>query len=66
MLAAFDPELPERMVDFQAELNTQATDKGKKLRAKVRRARGERRTEQSKLNTAQHAGIHACGRPIAR
>ncbi|MDH6136925.1 5-(carboxyamino)imidazole ribonucleotide mutase [Kitasatospora sp. MAA4] len=35
MLAAFDTELTERMVDFQAELNTQATDKGKKLRAKV-------------------------------
>ncbi|MEV7778045.1 5-(carboxyamino)imidazole ribonucleotide mutase [Kitasatospora sp. NPDC088351] len=35
MLAAFDPELAERMTDFQAELNSQATEKGKKLRAKV-------------------------------
>ncbi|MFF3007227.1 5-(carboxyamino)imidazole ribonucleotide mutase [Kitasatospora sp. NPDC057940] len=35
MLAAFDPELTERMADFQAELNNQATEKGKKLRAKV-------------------------------
>jgi 5-(carboxyamino)imidazole ribonucleotide mutase len=34
-LAAFDPELAERMRDFQQELNSQATDKGKKLRAKV-------------------------------
>ena len=35
MLAAFDPELTEKMADFQAELNNQATEKGKKLRAKV-------------------------------
>jgi 5-(carboxyamino)imidazole ribonucleotide mutase len=35
MLAAFDPELAEKMVDFQADLNAQATEKGKKLRAKV-------------------------------
>ncbi|MEV7183215.1 5-(carboxyamino)imidazole ribonucleotide mutase [Kitasatospora sp. NPDC057542] len=35
MLAAFDPELTEKMTDFQAELNNQATEKGKKLRAKV-------------------------------
>lgn len=35
MLAAFDAELAERMTDFQAELNSQATEKGKKLRAKV-------------------------------
>ena len=34
-LAAFDSELAERMRDFQQELNSQATDKGKKLRAKV-------------------------------
>ncbi|MFJ1758475.1 5-(carboxyamino)imidazole ribonucleotide mutase [Kitasatospora sp. NPDC088134] len=35
MLAAFDPELAEKMVEFQAELNNQATEKGRKLRAKV-------------------------------
>jgi 5-(carboxyamino)imidazole ribonucleotide mutase len=35
MLASFDPELAEKMVDFQADLNAQATEKGKKLRAKV-------------------------------
>ncbi|GAA1224473.1 5-(carboxyamino)imidazole ribonucleotide mutase [Kitasatospora nipponensis] len=35
MIAAFDPELTERMTEFQAELNTQATEKGRKLRAKV-------------------------------
>ncbi|RAJ30981.1 5-(carboxyamino)imidazole ribonucleotide mutase [Kitasatospora sp. SolWspMP-SS2h] len=35
MLAAFDPELTEKMVEFQAELNNQATEKGRKLRAKV-------------------------------
>jgi 5-(carboxyamino)imidazole ribonucleotide mutase len=35
LLAAFDAELSQRMVDFQADLNKQATDKGKKLRAKV-------------------------------
>jgi 5-(carboxyamino)imidazole ribonucleotide mutase len=34
-LAAFDTELSDRMRDFQQELNAQATDKGKKLRAKV-------------------------------
>ncbi|MDH6121944.1 5-(carboxyamino)imidazole ribonucleotide mutase [Kitasatospora sp. GAS204B] len=35
MVAAFDPELSEKMTEFQAELNAQATEKGKKLRAKV-------------------------------
>ena len=35
LLAAFDPELAEKMRDFQLELNNQAADKGKKLRAKV-------------------------------
>ncbi len=35
MLAAFDADLTERMTEFQAELNSQATEKGKKLRAKV-------------------------------
>ena len=35
MLAAFDPELTEKMTDFQADLNRQATEKGQKLRAKV-------------------------------
>ncbi|MED7952263.1 5-(carboxyamino)imidazole ribonucleotide mutase [Streptomyces sp. BE20] len=35
MLAAFDSELAEKMTDFQAELNNQATEKGRKLRAKV-------------------------------
>ncbi|WP_329564699.1 5-(carboxyamino)imidazole ribonucleotide mutase [Kitasatospora sp. NBC_01266] len=35
MIAAFDPELTEKMTEFQAELNHQATEKGKKLRAKV-------------------------------
>ncbi|WP_282205874.1 5-(carboxyamino)imidazole ribonucleotide mutase [Kitasatospora fiedleri] len=35
MLAAFDAELAEKMVEFQAELNNQATEKGRKLRAKV-------------------------------
>ncbi|GJF29682.1 N5-carboxyaminoimidazole ribonucleotide mutase [Kitasatospora sp. NE20-6] len=35
MLAAFDTEIAERMAEFQAELNAQATEKGKKLRAKV-------------------------------
>jgi 5-(carboxyamino)imidazole ribonucleotide mutase len=34
-LAAFDPELADRMREFQQELNTQATEKGRKLRAKV-------------------------------
>jgi 5-(carboxyamino)imidazole ribonucleotide mutase len=35
MLAAHDPELLARMRDFQEELNEQATQKGKRLRAKV-------------------------------
>ncbi|MFJ8044644.1 5-(carboxyamino)imidazole ribonucleotide mutase [Kitasatospora sp. NPDC096147] len=35
MLAAFDPELSEKMAEFQADLNRQATEKGQKLRAKV-------------------------------
>ncbi|WP_406183142.1 5-(carboxyamino)imidazole ribonucleotide mutase [Streptomyces sp. NBC_01006] len=35
MLAAHDPELLARMKDFQQELNDQATEKGKRLRAKV-------------------------------
>ncbi|MET9962585.1 5-(carboxyamino)imidazole ribonucleotide mutase [Streptomyces sp. NPDC006326] len=35
MLAAHDPELLGRMRDFQQELNDQATEKGKRLRAKV-------------------------------
>lgn len=35
MLAAHDPELLVRMREFQQELNDQATDKGKRLRAKV-------------------------------
>ena len=35
LLAAFDAELTDRMRDFQQELNNQAADKGKKLRAKV-------------------------------
>ena len=35
LLAAFDPELAEKMQDFLQELNAQATEKGKKLRAKV-------------------------------
>ncbi|MEY9967407.1 5-(carboxyamino)imidazole ribonucleotide mutase [Streptacidiphilus sp. MAP12-16] len=35
LLAAFDTELADRMRDFQQELNNQAADKGKKLRAKV-------------------------------
>jgi 5-(carboxyamino)imidazole ribonucleotide mutase len=34
-LAAFDPDLLEKMTEFQADLNAQATEKGKKLRAKV-------------------------------
>ncbi|MEV6212659.1 5-(carboxyamino)imidazole ribonucleotide mutase [Kitasatospora sp. NPDC051914] len=40
MLAAFDRDLAERMVDFQAELNAQATEKGKKLRARVAGSQG--------------------------
>ncbi|MER7623705.1 MULTISPECIES: 5-(carboxyamino)imidazole ribonucleotide mutase [Streptomyces] len=35
MLAAHDPELLGRMTDFLQELNDQATEKGKRLRAKV-------------------------------
>ncbi|MER5442759.1 5-(carboxyamino)imidazole ribonucleotide mutase [Streptomyces sp. NPDC002790] len=35
MLAAHDDELLGRMKDFQQELNDQATEKGKRLRAKV-------------------------------
>ncbi|GAA2220528.1 5-(carboxyamino)imidazole ribonucleotide mutase [Streptomyces amakusaensis] len=35
VLAAHDPELLARMKDFQRQLNEQATDKGKRLRAKV-------------------------------
>ncbi|MGW2262407.1 5-(carboxyamino)imidazole ribonucleotide mutase [Streptomyces sp. NPDC004749] len=35
VLAAHDPELRERMRAFQQELNDQATEKGKRLRAKV-------------------------------
>ncbi|MGF1429686.1 5-(carboxyamino)imidazole ribonucleotide mutase [Kitasatospora sp. LaBMicrA B282] len=35
MVAAFDQELTEKMVEFQADLNAQATEKGRKLRAKV-------------------------------
>ncbi|MBT2472603.1 5-(carboxyamino)imidazole ribonucleotide mutase [Streptomyces sp. ISL-66] len=35
MLAAQDPELLARMNDFLQELNDQATEKGKRLRAKV-------------------------------
>jgi 5-(carboxyamino)imidazole ribonucleotide mutase len=34
-LAAYDESLAERMREFQAELNEQATEKGKKLRAKA-------------------------------
>ncbi len=35
MLAAHDGELREKMRDFQQELNEQATEKGKRLRAKA-------------------------------
>jgi 5-(carboxyamino)imidazole ribonucleotide mutase len=35
MLAAHDPQLLERMRSFQNELNQQATEKGKRLRARV-------------------------------
>ncbi|MFJ2115014.1 MULTISPECIES: 5-(carboxyamino)imidazole ribonucleotide mutase [unclassified Streptomyces] len=35
ILAAHDPELQRRMREFQQELNDQATEKGKRLRAKV-------------------------------
>ncbi len=35
LLAAFDPELAGRMRRFQDDLNSQATEKGKRLRAKA-------------------------------
>lgn len=35
ILATADPELLERMREFQQELNDSATEKGKRLRAKV-------------------------------
>ncbi|WP_189550593.1 5-(carboxyamino)imidazole ribonucleotide mutase [Streptomyces lavendofoliae] len=35
VLASSDPELLARMAEFQQELNDQATEKGKRLRAKV-------------------------------
>ena len=35
VLAASDPELQARMRDFQASLNEQATEKGRRLRAKA-------------------------------
>jgi 5-(carboxyamino)imidazole ribonucleotide mutase len=40
VLAAHDPELQTRMREFQVALNEQATDKGKRLRAKVTGAAG--------------------------
>ncbi len=40
ILAAHDEELRGRMRDFQQELNDQATEKGKRLRAKVEGAGG--------------------------
>jgi 5-(carboxyamino)imidazole ribonucleotide mutase len=40
ILAASDPDLLARMRDFQQELNEQATEKGKRLRAKVHGAGG--------------------------
>jgi 5-(carboxyamino)imidazole ribonucleotide mutase len=40
ILAAHDPELLGRMREFQASLNEQATEKGKRLRAKVTGAAG--------------------------
>jgi 5-(carboxyamino)imidazole ribonucleotide mutase len=39
MLAAHDPGLLARMKDFQQELNDQATEKGKRLRAKAQGGR---------------------------
>ncbi|WP_329615903.1 5-(carboxyamino)imidazole ribonucleotide mutase [Streptomyces brevispora] len=36
ILAAHDGELQARMVDFQKDLNDQATEKGKRLRSKVK------------------------------
>ncbi|MFJ4854757.1 5-(carboxyamino)imidazole ribonucleotide mutase [Streptomyces sp. NPDC088730] len=38
ILASHDSELRARMVEFQKELNDQATEKGKRLRTKVRGA----------------------------
>lgn len=35
MLAMHNPELRERMVDFQADLRTQAQEKGERLRRQV-------------------------------
>ncbi|WP_042387894.1 5-(carboxyamino)imidazole ribonucleotide mutase [Streptacidiphilus melanogenes] len=35
LLAAFDPDLAQRMTEFQQELNEQASEKGRKLRSKV-------------------------------
>ncbi|RAG87477.1 5-(carboxyamino)imidazole ribonucleotide mutase [Streptacidiphilus pinicola] len=35
LLAAFDPDLAQRMGEFQQELNEQASEKGRKLRSKV-------------------------------
>jgi 5-(carboxyamino)imidazole ribonucleotide mutase len=40
VLATHDPELLERMREFQRSLNEQATEKGKRLRAKVKGATG--------------------------
>jgi 5-(carboxyamino)imidazole ribonucleotide mutase len=40
MLAAFDPELTARMREFQQSLNDQATEKGRRLRAKVEGSTG--------------------------
>ncbi|MFC8784545.1 5-(carboxyamino)imidazole ribonucleotide mutase [Streptomyces nigra] len=40
ILAAHDEELLQRMSEFQQELNDQATEKGKRLRAKVEGAAG--------------------------
>ncbi|SHM00233.1 5-(carboxyamino)imidazole ribonucleotide mutase [Actinacidiphila paucisporea] len=40
ILAAHDQELQARMRDFQASLNEQATEKGRRLRAKVTGAAG--------------------------
>ncbi|MDI5965226.1 5-(carboxyamino)imidazole ribonucleotide mutase [Streptomyces sp. SL13] len=35
ILGAFDPELADRMARFQQELNAQATEKGRRLRARA-------------------------------
>ncbi|MFE1885748.1 5-(carboxyamino)imidazole ribonucleotide mutase [Streptomyces diastatochromogenes] len=40
MLAAHDEDLLQKMRDFQQDLNDQATEKGKRLRAKVEGAAG--------------------------